>query len=279
MIRNFIIFIFMGISILLFSACDAWDYGEHPQLTAVKKIAEYADSNDTKNAPDAKLYKAAGVEIDASDINATNSYIKTLSYSDVDTTEEIQAVVDNIDAYTNIAPVAKIHVESTSVKEGEMLYLDGIGSSDSDGAIVSYVWKIGTKVVHKGISYDAKLNKGRYIIELVVKDDYNATGSDMVSVIVRDVDDNDTTPAPSINKQPEAKIEVSDNNGTIILKSVSTDDTKIVKTEWIEDTKVLATNTETYDASKLPKGDHTITLTVEDEEGLTDSATEIITIK
>ncbi len=278
MIRNFIIFIFMGISILLFSACDAWDYGEHPQLKAVKKIAEYADSNDTKNAPDAKLYKAAGVEIDASDINATNRYIKTLSYSDVDTTEEIQAVVDNIDAYTNIAPVAKIHVESTSVKEGEMLYLDGIGSSDSDGAIVSYEWKIGTKVVHQGISYDAKLNKGRYIIELVVKDDYNATGSDMVSVIVRDVDDNDTTPVPITVLKAVIKVTENNdtNNSSVTLDgSTSTYNQRSTKFEWKENNKVVKTG-KTYTVKKI--GKHTITLLLTDGDK-TDSATKTITVK
>jgi len=169
MIRNFILLMFISLSMLFFSACEAWDTGEHPQVTAVKKIAEYADNNATKG-PDAKLYREAGVSVNSVDINATNAYIKTLHYSDVDTREEIQKVIDNLDAFTNKKPTAKISVESRTVDLGEFILLDGIESTDSDGAIVKYQWKIADKVVHTGIAYDANLTKGRHIVELVVTD-------------------------------------------------------------------------------------------------------------
>ena len=277
MIRNITLFIFIGLSVLLFSSCEAWDRGEHPQLTAVKKIAEYADNNETKG-PDAKLYKRAGVHIDSSDINATNDYIKTLHYTDVDTTEEIQDIVDNLGAYTNEKPTAKISVESSSVDVGELVLLDGIESTDSDGIITKYEWKIANKVVHTGIAYDARLAQGRHIVELVVTDDYNATDSDTISVVVRNPEDKDTTNDNDTKniELPNAEIEVVENNTSITLKSVGRNEGRVSHT-WKEDSKTLKTG-DTYKVD-LPKGKHTITLVVKNREGKTDEATTDIEVK
>jgi len=275
MIRNFTLFIFMSLSVLLFSACEAWDHGEHPQITAVKKIADYADNNATKG-PDAKLYKRAGVNIDITDINATNKYIKTLHYTDVDTREEIQNVVDNLDAFTNKKPTAKISVESSSVDAGELVLLDGIESTDSDGVIAKYEWKISNKVVHTGISYDARLAQGRHIVELVVTDDYNATGSDTISVVVRNPEDNNTNSDTRNIQLPKAQIEVVENNTSITLKSVGRNEGRVSHT-WKEDSKTLKTG-DTYEVD-LSKGKHTITLEVKNREGKTDEATTEIEVK
>jgi len=274
MIRNFILFIFIGLSMLLFSACEAWDYGEHPQVIAVKKIAEYADNNATKG-PDVKLYKEAGVNVDSSDINATNAYIKTLHYSDVDTREEIQNVVDNLDAFTNKKPTAKISVESSTVDVGELVLLDGLESTDSDGVIAKYEWKIANKVVHTGVSYDAKLPKGRHIVELVVTDDYNATDSDRISVVVKDPEDNSSNSVTNI-QLPEAKIEVVETNSSITLKSVGKNEARVSHT-WKEGSKTLKTGEEYV--VDLAKGKHTITLIVANRERKTDEATTEIEVK
>jgi len=274
MTRKITLFIFIGLSALLFSSCEAWDRGEHPQITAVKKIAEYADSNETKG-PDIKLYKEAGVSINSVDINATNAYIKTLHYSDVDTTEEIQNIVDNLDAFTNKKPTAKISVESRTVNVGELILLDAIESTDSDGAIVKYEWKIANKIVHTGIAYDANLSKGRHIVELIVTDDYNATDLDRVSVIVNDPEDNNTNSEPRV-QLPEAKIDVVENNSSITLKSIGVNESRVIHT-WKEGSKTLKTGKEYV--VNLEKGKHTITLVVKNREGKTDEATTEIEVK
>jgi len=284
MIQDVLKLIFIAVAVMAFSGCDVWDTGEHPQVTAIKKIAKYADSNDTKG-PDLKLYQRAGIKIDSEDINATNQYIRTLSSEDVDTQEEIQNVVDNIDAYTNVKPTAKISVQSNVVNVGELVLLDGIKSEDSDGEIVKYQWKEGNTLLKTGISYDAALSKGRHLIELIVTDDYNATGNDFISVVVKDADDN-TTVAPRNNQAPIAKIEVKDNNGTnngtIVLDGSKSSDSDgdIVKYKWKEGTKALQDTTEsTYTVTGLSTGNHTITLYVTDNQGATGTAETEIDVK
>lgn len=277
MIRNFILFIFIGLSVLFFSACEAWNYGEHPQVTAIKKIAEYADSNDSKG-PDLGLYHRAGVTIDSADVNATNTYIRTLHSEDVDTHDEIQDIVDNIETLTaapNEEPVAVITVDSSKVAAGEFIYLDAIKSTDSDGEIIKYEWKEGNHLLEKGISYDANLSEGRHIITLIVTDDDNATGIARTSVIVK----KEETVVVAENKKPIAKITRNEDNGTIILDgSGSTDsDGTISKYLWKEDNKTLA-QAETYTVN-LKTGKHTITLIVTDNDNATATATEIVDIK
>jgi len=275
-------YILLGLAILVFSACDAWDYGEHPQITAVKKIAEYADSNDTKKVPDLDLYKKAGIKIDSDDINATNQYIRTKSSEDVDTREEIQDIVDNIDAYTNVKPTAKISVQSSVVEVGELVLLDGIESSDSDGEIVSYNWKEAGVLKHQGIAYDAQLAIGRHLIELIVVDNYGATGNDLISVVVKNPEDNSTDERKEPNQKPKAVIKVLDNNGSKIILdgSKSTDDKGVVKYKWKEGSTPLQDSAKkTYEVKGLSEGKHTITLIVSDKEGLTDTETQEIEVK
>ena len=284
MINNLIKFIVLGVIILAFSGCDVWDYGEHPQVTAIKKIADYADStdgNNSKNGPDAKLYKSAGINIDGSDINTTNAYIKTLSSEDVDTKEEIQEIVDNIDELTappNKKPVAKINVHATEVTSGEAVLLDAIESTDSDGDIVKYEWKEDGKVLGTGISYDAILPVRRHIITLVVTDDDGDTGTDHISVIVSEKQ-NETRGGSNI--KPTANIEVNENNGSIILDasaSRANGDGEIDEYLWEEGTKKLS-KSRIYDTKDLEAGDHSITLTVTDDKGKEGTTTKKITIK
>ena len=278
MINNLIKFIVLGVMLLAFSGCDVWDYGEHPQVTAIKKIADYADANDTKKAPDAKLYKTAGVSIDGADINATNGYIQSLSSTEVDTKEKIQDIVDNIDELTaapNEMPEAVISVASSTVEAGEFVYFDAIKSTDSDGEIVKYEWKDKNRVLATGLGYDAKLAIGRHIITLVVTDDDNGTGLAHTSVIVSR---EDTVVIPQ-NKKPTAVITVRDDNGTITLDSASSSDSDgdIDTYVWKEGAKTLA-STKTYKVI-LEKGKHTISLTVTDNNGSSDTASEEIEVK
>ena len=278
MTNNLIKLIGLVVALLAFSGCDVWDYGEHPQVTAIKKIADYADANETKKAPDAKLYKTAGISIDGSDINSTNNYIKTLSSTDVDTKEEIQNIVDHIDELTaapNEKPEAVISVASSTVKPGEFIYFDAIKSTDSDGEIVKYLWKKGNQILATGLSYDAKLPLGRHIITLVVIDDDNGTGTAHTSVVVS----KDNTIIEPGNKAPTAIITVSDDNGSITLDAARSSDSdgNITRYLWKEGSETLA-STKTYRVD-LEKGKHTISLTVTDNKNAKDTTTKEINVQ
>jgi acetyl esterase/lipase len=94
---------------------------------------------------------------------------------------------------TNKVPVAKAGSDRTIYLSSGInrVTLDGVGSYDSDGSIVSYTW---TKVSGPYSTmmrytttkeYAAHLVRGSYIFKLTVKDNKGATSSDNVSVFVK----------------------------------------------------------------------------------------------
>ncbi len=71
------------------------------------------------------------------------------------------------------------------VASGATVILDGSGSSDSDGQIVSYVWSEGGTQVGTGVSVALNnVSDGAHTYTLTVTDDDNATASDSVTVRV-----------------------------------------------------------------------------------------------
>jgi hypothetical protein len=64
--------------------------------------------------------------------------------------------------------------------------LDGSGSSDPDGTIVTYRWSdAGGTVVGTSAKVSVKRGPGTYVFTLQVTDDDGATDSDSVTVVVR----------------------------------------------------------------------------------------------
>lgn len=83
---------------------------------------------------------------------------------------------------------------------------DGSGSTDSDGTITKYVWKIGTEVVSSTNIFSRNFTtEGSYDVTLVVNDNDNLT-SEICSVKVRPLNKTDT------NKEPVCKIKSSPEN-------------------------------------------------------------------
>ncbi len=66
----------------------------------------------------------------------------------------------------------------------ELVTLDGSGSYDPDGTIVSYVWKEGITEIGTGVSADVTLDIGQHTITLEVTDNYNVTAADETVVTV-----------------------------------------------------------------------------------------------
>ena len=62
--------------------------------------------------------------------------------------------------------------------------LDGSGSSDPDGTLVSYRWMLGGSEVATGPSSQVTLGKGAHVFTLIVEDDDGETDSDTVTVTV-----------------------------------------------------------------------------------------------
>ncbi|HOI54293.1 MAG TPA: PKD domain-containing protein [Phycisphaerae bacterium] len=87
-----------------------------------------------------------------------------------------------------IAPVADAGqggiVEDEDGTGSESVTLDGSGSWDYDGSVVSWVWSEGETPIATGETAEVSLSVGTHVITLTVTDDDDATGQDTVTVTV-----------------------------------------------------------------------------------------------
>jgi len=157
----------------------------------------------------------------------------------------------------------------------ETVTLDGSGSSDTDGTIVSYVWEENSSQIATGGTPNVALAVGVHTITLTVTDDEGATDTDTVVITV----DPDNFP-PTADAGPDQTVTDSDDDGTetVTLDGSGSSDTDgpIVSYVWEENSTQIATGGTPNVA--LAVGVHTITLTVTDDEGATDTDTVVVTI-
>ncbi len=136
---------------------------------------------------------------------------------------------------------------------------------------------IGTDTIFPySVSWDSiPVLDGTYILTATAIDTVGQTGSNSINVLVDNVND-----LPVANAGLDQTVSDSDGNG---VESVTLDgsasydpDGTIVSYEWTEGTTVLGTTA--VIAYDFTVGIHTVTLTVTDNGGLTDSDTAVITI-
>jgi len=95
--------------------------------------------------------------------------------------------------------------EDQNIVENNSITLDASGSIDSDGSIVSYLWKEGATVLSEDRSFTkSDFSPGTHIITLTVTGDDNATASDIVVVRVSEegstpIEDPDPADDPDTN--------------------------------------------------------------------------------
>jgi PKD repeat protein len=198
------------------------------------------------------------------------TYTVTLTVIDdrggADTTT-LTVTVTTVDG--NVPPVAMASATPESGEAPVDVAFSSAGSSDADGAIVAYAWDFGDG----GASTEADplhtfAAAGAYTVTLTVTDDDGATGAATVTVTV-------TSPIP--NAPPTAVIAItptgvtgeevfydstgsSDSDGTIVAYAWDLGDGRTStdpNPDWVYDVQ------DTY----------TVTLTVTDDDGATDTAT------
>jgi len=111
----------------------------------------------------------------------------------------------------NQAPIAVAGADQTIKLPLNDITLDGSGSTDKDGKIVSYKWSA-TNGITLGTSSSLQLNdltEGKYYYTLTVTDDKGATGTDEISVTVLAAD---PLPAPKITSTITT-VEIDFDNG------------------------------------------------------------------
>ncbi|MDR7273222.1 PKD repeat protein, partial [Pelomonas saccharophila] len=227
-------------------------------------IASYAwtfgDGTSASGASVTKSYSAAG------------TYTVTLTVTDAGglSNSKTQAVV--ISAAANQAPVANIS-GPTSGQVGASLSFSGAGSTDAEGPIASYAWTFGDGTSASGVSATKSYSAaGSYTVTLTVTDAGGLSNSKTQAVVI----------TAAANQAPVANISgpTSGQVGASLSFSGagSTDaEGPIAGYTWTFGDGTSASGvsaTKSYSAA----GSYTVTLTVTDAGGLTNSKTQAVVI-
>ena len=116
--------------------------------------------------------------------NVVGEHTIILTVQDNNGAISTDSVIVNV-VSANIPPIADAG-EDKNITVNEKVTLDGRGSSDSDGTIVSYEWREREEILSTGDmlrNYESNVT-GVHIIELTVKDNDGATDSDRLYIIV-----------------------------------------------------------------------------------------------
>ncbi|MDP4238244.1 MAG: family 16 glycosylhydrolase [Bacteroidota bacterium] len=209
----------------------------------------------------------------------TGKHTITLNVANADKLSGSDDILINVIDPDNNPPVANAGSDKTynvnSSADKITLTLDGSGSSDSDGTIVSYVWKENGLVIGNGKSTSMTLPTGKHKITLEVTDNDGIMSADDVLITIVNVNNI----APVANAGSNVTIVDTDKNGSESVTldgSLSTDaDGTIVNYSWIEDNVEIG-NGKTA-AVTLSLGIHVIKLEITDNDGTMSNAT--VTIK
>jgi hypothetical protein len=268
--RLMIKLIVAGMFIVLLTACNSSTHTvSDVRKAAIEFISDYAENGG--EAPTLQHYIDAGVQgVDESNLEEINAVVEGLIKEDVDTLEEVQNLVNELNV--KIAPVADAG-EDVTIVEGEDKNLSASASYDPDGSIVDYAWREGDSLLgsEENLSL-SELITGEHTITLTVTDDEGATDEDNVTVTVLQT--------PNIAPVAKAGSDVVMQEGEDVNLSGSDSydpDGSIVDYAWREGDSLLGSE-ENLSLSELITGEHTITLTVTDDEGATDEDNVTVTV-
>jgi subtilisin family serine protease len=222
---------------------------------AAGAAALYLETNTSADALTVRdaLYNASTKGVVTSSNTANDHLLYTLDFSGDGTG-------------SNASPTASFTYTCTDLS----CSFDGSGSSDSDGSISAYEWDFGDGTTGTGSTashtYDAD---GTYTVMLTVTDDAGATGSDAQDVSVS---------ASTSNSAPTASFTYSATDLAVDFTDQSTDSDGSVSS-WSWEFGDGATSTaqnpsHTYGAG----GTYTVSLTVTDDDGATDTAAQDVTV-
>jgi len=196
----------------------------------------------------------------------------TLTVTDNDGLTASDTVDVTVDTVSGVAPTANAGADK-SVTEGDAVTLNANGSNDSDGNIVSYVWKENGTTLSTNSSFTkSDFAVGRHTITLLVTDDDGMTDSDTVMVTVNAA----SGTAPIANAGTD-KVTTVGSSVTLDASASRDSDGSIVSYVWKENGTILSTNS-SFTKSDFAVGRHTITLLVTDDDGMTDSDTVVVTV-
>ncbi|HDQ05442.1 MAG TPA: PKD domain-containing protein, partial [Candidatus Bathyarchaeota archaeon] len=172
----------------------------------------------------------------------------------------------------NRPPVADLDTSSAILDKEEIVTFNASGSYDPDGYIVEYSWDFGDGDTETGVtashSYPAS---GTYTVTLTVTDDDGATDSISVTKTVRNK-------SPVANFTESAHTVFTDEMITFNATESYDPDGTIVSYTWDFGDGETATGA-SVSHSYASSGEYTVTLTVTDNDGATDSVNATKTVK
>ena len=270
--ENIKIFLVLS-TVLFFTACGGGgssDGGatpvstETPQTIAIDKIKSYAGDS-SEPVPTIDDYFDVGVTgVTEENIDDINSLITSLSEEDVDTKEEIQVIVDELEITLPdlTPPVITLNgMSSVEITVGES-YSDAgaTATDDQDGIVpVTVSGNVDTSMI------------GTYTITYTAVDSAGNSAVKTRSVLVLEAPNSMPTANAGVDKTTEVNMAVT------ITGSGSDSDGTIVSYEWRFGSTVIGTTAE-INYTPTTSGDHTLTLTVTDDDGATDSDSMIVTV-
>ncbi len=230
-------------------------------------------------------HKTAQPTFQAPDLNGGNDrLVFHLTVTDNQGDKDTDSVTVSV-SWNNAKPNADAGLDQT-VTFGQKVTLDGSGSTDPEGSMVSYQWNasggVGTfPATLSGVtpSFTAPSKEGWVIYTLTVTDNGSESDTDYVKITV----------IPGTNDSPRADAGDNQNvteGATVFLDSSGSTDTdgNIVNRQWTQ----TAGPDVTFNASavkptfKAPEVSDatmlTFALTVTDDDGATDTATVTVTV-
>jgi serine protease len=174
----------------------------------------------------------------------------------------------------NEAPSASFTTSPSSPNVGETVSFDASGSTDSDGSITSYEWDFGDGTTATGQTASHSYgSSGTYSVTLTVTDDKGATDS-----VSKNVSVGTTNAAPSASFTTSPSSPKVDETVTFDASGSTDSDGSITSYEWDFGDGTTATG-ETVTHSYGSAGDYTVSLTVTDDAGATDTVSKAITVE
>ena len=188
----------------------------------------------------------------------------------------IQATAVPIPPVANVPPTASFTTSPASGIAPLAVSFNASGSSDSDGTITSYVWSFGDGGSSSGVTPSHTYNSaGAYTAQLTATDDDGATDTATRTIQV--------SATPVANNPPSASFTASPTSGQAPLtvsfnaSSSSDSDGTITSYAWAfgdGGSSSGVTTSHTYNSA----GAYIAQLTVTDDDGATDTATQTIAV-
>ncbi len=219
----------------------------------------------------------------ANGVNASHSYSQpgtyrvTLTVVDNGGTAASSAYTVQISAPIKTPPVANIHGPGGGLA-GQPLSFSGSGSTDSDGSITGYSWNFGDGATATGVNVNHTYSAaGTYQVTLTVTDNDGLTGQASRSVVVDEIIE--------IQLPPSAVL--AGPAGGLAGESLAFDaggssdpDGSIVSYKWDfgDGSPVETTTLPVFNHSYTTPGTYTVTVTVTDDDGLINTASQQVTI-